>query len=160
MNTVIHALAMYLFLMLILRISGRRTLGEMTTFDFVLVMVIGEATQQALLLEDRSLTNSWIVIVTLVGLDIALSLLKQKFPKVGTLMEGSPTILVHNGAMFEKLMNRARVDRADIMHAARKTRGLERLDQIKYAIIEADGHISIIPRDPGDMHHAEQPHAL
>ena len=76
MDSVFRALAIYAVLLLIFRISGKRSLSQITTFDFVLLLVIGEATQQALLGDDFSLTNAFIVIVTLVGVDIGLSLLE------------------------------------------------------------------------------------
>lgn len=83
MDSVLRALAIYLFLMVIFRISGKRSLAQITTFDFVLLLVIGEATQQALLGDDFSLTNAALVIATLLGLDTGLSLLQQRLPSWG-----------------------------------------------------------------------------
>ena len=76
MDAVLRATAMYLLLLTVFRVSGRRMLAELTTFDFVLLLIIGEATQQALLGEDFSFINAMLVIVTLVTLEIVLSLLK------------------------------------------------------------------------------------
>jgi uncharacterized membrane protein YcaP (DUF421 family) len=146
MDSVLRAAAMYAFLIVMLRLSGRRTLGEMTAFDFVLMLVVGEATQQALLNDDRSLANSWIVILSLIGLDIAMSLLKQRMPGLASVLDGMPTVLVRDGQPITALMKRSRVDESDILQAARERRGLERLDQIKYAILETDGKISIIEK--------------
>ena len=78
MDSVLRAAVMYLALMVLFKIAGRRSLAELTTFDFVLLMIIGEATQQALLGNDFSLTNSMLVIVTLIAIDVGLSLLKQR----------------------------------------------------------------------------------
>ena len=74
MDSVLRAAAMYLALMVLFKIAGRRSLAELTTFDFVLLMIIGEATQQALLGDDFSMTNSMLVIVTLIVIDVGLSL--------------------------------------------------------------------------------------
>ncbi|MEM5776355.1 MAG: hypothetical protein AAGU05_15235, partial [Anaerolineaceae bacterium] len=82
MEPVLHAVALYIILMLIFRIAGKRSLAQITTFDFVLLLVIGEATQQALVGKDFSMTNSILLIVTLVGIDVGLSLIKQRFEKV------------------------------------------------------------------------------
>src|SRR5690606_12768697 len=90
MDAVLSALAIYVFLLVVLRIGGKRTLGQTTTFDFVLVLIIAETTQQALLGDDFSVTNALLLIATLVGLDIALSLLKRKWPKLDRLIEGVP----------------------------------------------------------------------
>jgi uncharacterized membrane protein YcaP (DUF421 family) len=155
MDTIVRAVAIYLVLLVLLRIAGRRTLSEMTAFDFVLLLVIGEATQQALLGEDFSLTTAVIVIVTLIGLDIGLSYVKALSPSLAAFLDGRPMILVEHGRPIAERLARSRVDEEDILEAARESRGLERMDQIRYAILEVSGGISIIPagesgsRDPG-----------
>ena len=79
MDLVIRGLAVYLFLLLIFRISGKRSLRNATTFDFVLLLIIAEATQQGLIGDDFSVTKALLVITTLIGLDIGLSLLKDRW---------------------------------------------------------------------------------
>lgn len=78
MESVLRAAAMYVGLLIIMRIAGKRSLAQITTFDFVLLLIISEATQNAMLGQDFSLTNAFIVIITLVTLDIGLSLLKRR----------------------------------------------------------------------------------
>lgn len=146
MESVLRAAAIYLFLLLIMRISGKRSFSQITTFDFVLLLVIGEATQQALLGEDFSMTNAFAVIITLVVLDIGLSLWKQRSRRLATALESQPLVLLADGKLLEERMNEVRVDAEDILAAARLSQGLERLDQIKYAVLERNGGISIIPR--------------
>lgn len=145
MDAVLRALAIYAFLLIVFRISGRRTLAEITTFDFVLLLIIGEATQQALLGKDYSVTNAFIVIAALLTIDIALSLVKSHFPTFAKKMDGVPMVIVENGKLLEERMTYARVDKDDVMEAARTSQGLESLDQIKYAVLEVSGTISIIP---------------
>ena len=147
MDSVLRSVVIYAFLMLVFRISGKRSLSQITAFDFVLLLVIGEATQQALLGEDFSVTNALLVIVSLVGIDIGISLWKQRAPGLGKLTEGVPVIVLEHGRPLRDRMSKARVDEADILAAARELQGLERLDQIKYAVLERSGGISIIPRD-------------
>jgi uncharacterized membrane protein YcaP (DUF421 family) len=147
MDSVLRAAAMYVVLMVLFKIAGRRSLSELTTFDFVLLMIIGEATQQALLGDDFSLTNSVIVIVTLIAIDVGLSLLKQRSGWVSRLISGEPTIIVENGKLLHERLRHARVAEADVMEAARASQGIETLDQIKFAILERNGKISVIPRD-------------
>lgn len=146
MDAILRALAIYAILMLIFRISGKRSLAQITTFDFVLLLVIGEATQQALLGDDFSLTNAVLAIATLVGVDIGLSLLQQRFPGIGPWIEDVPLVLVNEGEVLRRRMEKARISEADILEAARTKQGLERMDQIKYAVLERTGDISIIPR--------------
>ncbi|MGF6221897.1 DUF421 domain-containing protein [Pseudomonas frederiksbergensis] len=148
MDSVLRAAVMYLALMVLFKIAGRRSLAELTTFDFVLLMIIGEATQQALLGNDFSLTNSMLVIVTLIAIDVGLSLLKQRSQWVQRLIDGGPTIIVENGKILHKRLRHARLVEADVMEAARSSQGIETLEQIKFAIIERNGKISVIAQEP------------
>lgn len=147
MDSVLRAAAMYLALMVLFKIAGRRSLAELTTFDFVLLMIIGEATQQALLGNDFSLTNSVLVIVTLIAIDVGLSLLKQRSAWLSRLISGEPTIIVENGKMLIHRLRHARLVEADVMEAARSSQGIETVDQIKFAILERNGKISVIPKE-------------
>ncbi|MCJ8206834.1 YetF domain-containing protein [Pseudomonas sp. RGM2987] len=147
MDSVLRAAAMYLALMVLFKIAGRRSLADLTTFDFVLLMIIGEATQQALLGDDFSLTNSLMVIVTLIAIDVGLSLLKQRSRWVSQLIDGGPTVIVENGRILQGRMRHVRLVEADIMEAARSSQGIETLEQIKFAIIERNGKISVIPKE-------------
>jgi uncharacterized membrane protein YcaP (DUF421 family) len=145
MDAVLRAAAIYFFLLLLFRIAGPRTLAQLTTFDFVLLLVIAEATQQALLGNDYSVTNAFLVIVTLVIIDILFSLLKEKMPRLEKWIDSVPVVLVEHGHSLRDRMQRARVDEKDILEAARLQHGLERMGQIKYAVLERSGGISIIP---------------
>lgn len=145
MESVIRAAAVYLFVLVILRLAGKRSFAEMTTFDFVLILIIGDSAQQALLGNNYSLTNSFLVIITLVLMDIGFSLWKQRSKKVDTILEGLPLIILENGIPLKERMAKSRVDEQDILASARKLRGVARLDQIQYAVLERDGAISVIP---------------
>jgi uncharacterized membrane protein YcaP (DUF421 family) len=147
MDSVLRAAAMYVALMVLFKIAGRRSLAELTTFDLVLLMMISEATQQALLGDDFSFTNSILVIVTLIAIDVGLSLLKQRSSWASRLIDGEPTIIVENGKLLRQRLRHARLVEADIMEAARSSQGIEKLEEIKFAIIERNGKISVIPRE-------------
>ncbi|MCQ4310280.1 DUF421 domain-containing protein [Pseudomonas stutzeri] len=146
MDSVLRAAAIYLVVLVVFRLAGRRTLSELTTFDFVLLLIIGEATQQALLGDDFSIVNAMVVIVSLVVFDIGLSLLKNQSRWIAKLIDGEPMIIVEDGQVLERRVRKARIGESDILEAARHSQGLERIDQIKFAILEKDGKISIIPR--------------
>jgi uncharacterized membrane protein YcaP (DUF421 family) len=146
MDSVLRAAAIYCFVWLLFRVAGKRTLSDATSFDFVLLLVIGEATQQALIGDDFSVTTAFTLILTLVGIDILMSFLKQKYPRLDRIMEGVPLIIVQDGKPLRDRMNKARIDEADILEAARRLQGLERMDQIKYAVLENSGGITIVPR--------------
>lgn len=148
MDLVIRGLAVYLFLLVIFRIAGKRSLRSATTFDLVLLLIIAEAVQQGLG-EDLSLTGSFILIAVFVGTDIGLSLLKRWSPRLDKLLEGQAVVILRNGRPIETRMHQERVDREDILAAARESQGLGRLEQIKRAVLERNGAISISPRDDG-----------
>src|SRR5690606_19841026 len=147
MESVLRAAAIYLGILILFRIAGRRMLSQITTFDFVLLLIIGEATQQALLGDDFSLVNALLVLASLVAFDIGLSLVKRSSQRVGKLIDGEPMLLVEHGRLLAKRSRWARVDESDILEAARHSQGLERSEQIKFAILERTGSISISPED-------------
>lgn len=148
MNPVLRAGAVYLFLLLVFRVAGNRSVARITAFDFILLLIVSEAISGALVLEDYSVTNAFLVVITLVGLDIMMSLWKQRSARVEKILDGVPFPVIENGKLFRDRMQKERVDESDIMAAARDKRGLERLDQIKHAVVEASGGISIVPKDP------------
>lgn len=145
MEPVFRSVIIYVALLILFRIAGRRTLAQLTNFDFVLLLIIGEAVQNGLLGNDFSLTNALVTIVTLISVDIVFSLLKQFIPGVERVMDGAPFVIVDHGTVMKSRMNFSRVDETDILEAARDKMGLERMDQIKYAVLEKNGEISIVP---------------
>lgn len=146
MDAVLRGVTIYVALLIIMRLTGRRTLGQMSAFDLVLVLIIGECTQQALLGDDFSVTNSLILILTLVMMDIGLAFVKSRWPRVDRALDGVPTILVENGNPLREEMKRSRVDEADVLEHARTKQGLENMGQIRFAVLERTGDISIIPK--------------
>lgn len=146
MDAVLRAMAIYAFLLAIFRVSGKRSLAQITTFDFVLLLIIGEATQQALLGDDFSVINAFVVIGTLMFLEVGLTLAKNRWPGLDPVLDSMPLVIVENGRLLDERLTRERVSREDVLHAARERHGLERLDQIKYAVLEQSGGISIVPK--------------
>jgi len=144
-SLILRSLIVYILIFIILRMAGKRTLGEMTAFDFVLLLIISEAVQNALLDNDHSITGSMLVILTLVFADVVVSLGTNKFRALDNLINGIPLIILENGKPITDRMKKSRLQEDDILEAARKTQGLESLDQIKFAVLEQDGTISIIP---------------
>jgi uncharacterized membrane protein YcaP (DUF421 family) len=147
METVLKATAVYLFLLLMFRIAGKRTLAQVTTFDFVLLLIISEAVQQAMIGEDNSITNAFLLVVTLIGLNVLFSEIKLRWKAAEGVLDGAPLLIVENGKAKEDLMRKERVDVNDVLDAAREHHGLERLDQVKFAVLERNGKISIVPTE-------------
>ncbi len=145
MDSVIRGFAIYFVLLIAIRFSGRRTIAQMTAFDFVLLLIIAETTQQAMLGEDFSIVNAATLILTLFGIDIALSYVKKWLPKVAIMVDGTPTVLVRDGEVDTNALRWARLDEEDLLAAGRQ-QGITSLDQIRFAILEASGGISVIPK--------------
>jgi len=147
MESVLRAAAVYLALLVLFRIAGKRTLADITNFDFVLLLIIGEAAQQALIGEDFSLTNAVLVVATLILIDIGLGYVKERSAALDKLLEGMPVVLLENGEPIEQHLKKSRVNVSDVLAAARELQGLERLEDIKYAVLERNGKISIVPAE-------------
>lgn len=145
MDSVIRVIVIYMFLLIVFRLSGKRTLAEADTFDLLTVLIISETTQQAMVGHDHSITNAMVLITTLVGITVVFSTIKQRVPFMSKLIDNVPLVIVEDGKPLRDLMDRSRVDEDDVLEAARMLQGLERMDQIKYAVLERSGEISIVP---------------
>ena len=147
MNPVLRAVVMFAVLWLVFRIGGRRTLAEITTFDFILLLIIGDATQQALVGNDHSIVTATLVIVTLLLLDLIMSRLAISGNRMRRVIDSAPVIVVEKGKPLDAVMRQEGIDLEEVMGAAREKHGLQTLDDIKYAIVERHGGISIVPAD-------------
>jgi uncharacterized membrane protein YcaP (DUF421 family) len=146
MESVIKSAIVFLVLWLVIRASGRRTLGQLTVFDFILFLIIGGVAQRALTAQDYSLTHAFLIIATFVVIDVLVSLIERDVPTVASILKGLPTVVVENGRVLSGRLRRARLTEDDVLQAARRLHGLETMNEIKFAIFEASGEISIIPR--------------
>ena len=147
MDSIIRAFVIYIIMLVLFRIVGTRTLSKATTFDLVLVLFISEAIQQSLIDNDNSMTNAVLLVVTLLGMDVIFSVFKHRSKRFAQLVDGAPVVLLENGTLHPARLAKERVDEADILEAARCGHGLERLDQLKYAVLEKNGEISVVPRE-------------
>ncbi|WP_414163644.1 DUF421 domain-containing protein [Superficieibacter sp. BNK-5] len=147
MDMIVRAVAIYLVLLVVFKIAGRRTLLQMTSFDLILLLIISEATQQALLGNDFSITGAALTIITLVVVDMIFSMIKKYISGAESMIDGSPVILVENGELLQKKMQLADISCDDIMASARNNQGVYKISDIKFAILERNGHISIITKE-------------
>jgi uncharacterized membrane protein YcaP (DUF421 family) len=146
MDSIIRAVVVYLMLLIIFRIAGKRTLSETTTFDLVLTLIISEAIQQAMVDEDNSLTNGLLLVLGLIGFDILMSIAKQRWRSFAKLVEGTSVVIVEDFKKHKKYMEEERVDDTEILQAARDKFGIKTFDEIAYAVVEPTGDITIIPK--------------
>lgn len=147
MEPVLRGTIVYVVLLIIFRIAGKRSLSQITTFDLVLVLIISEVVQQAMVANDASLLNAFLLVITLVGLNVLISLIKQRSPAFSKLIDSVPVVLIENGKVHKDRMDKERVDAEDILESARELQGIERLDQIKYAVLERSGHVTVVPKE-------------
>ncbi len=122
-------------------------MAQITTADAVLLLVISEAVQQALIDGDESMSNAFLLVVALLGADILLSVLGVRSNRVDNLLNGVPLLLIEDGTMRRDRMRKARVTADDILERARELRGIERFDQIKYAVLERGGAVTVVPKE-------------
>jgi len=164
--TVGRAVGVYAFLLVVFRVSGRRTLAQVTNFDLILVLIIGDATQQALIGDDYTIAGGLVAVSTLVILDVSLARAKVRWPAVDVLVDGLPLPIFRRGMPCTERMASEGVTTNDVLTAAREAHGLSRTDQIAYAVLEQSGGISIVPAAPGgsrpsrtlsNEEHASQP---
>ncbi|POU76128.1 hypothetical protein C3387_07925 [Leclercia sp. LSNIH6] len=147
MEMILRAVAIYLILLVVFKIAGRRALLQMTSFDLILLLIISEATQQALLGDDFSVTGAMLTIITLVVVDMLFGMVKKYISGAESAIDGSPVILVVHGVLQNEKLKKVDVSCDDILVSARQNHGITTLEEIKYAILERNGHISIIPEE-------------
>lgn len=147
MDAVLRGVAVYLVLLLLFRLVGKRALSQVTTFDFVILLVVGEASQQALLGEDFSVVHAALVIATLLLLERLADYLSWRFGWFRRATESVPVVLVEDGRVLRSVLDRFHLTEHDVIEAGRKAHGLERLDQVKWAVLETSGGISVVPRE-------------
>ena len=147
MEMILRAVAIYLILLVVFKIAGRRALLQMTSFDLILLLIISEATQQALLGEDFSVTGAMLTIITLVVIDMLFGVAKKYISGAESMLDGSPVVLVVHGELQNEKLKKVDVSCDDILVSARQNHGIYQLEKIKYAILERNGHISIIPEE-------------
>lgn len=145
MDLVIRASVIFCFIFLVTRIAGRRQLSELEPFDVILLVVLGDLVQQGITQSDESVTGPLIVISTITLLSVTVGWLSFRFGRVRLITEGEPIILIHDGQLVDANLRRERLTRNDLEEEARRQQ-LPSLDQIRWAILEDGGSISIIPK--------------
>jgi len=144
-DAVLKAAAIYLVMMAIMRVVPRRTLAQSSPFELVLLIMVGEATESALAGENHSVINAILVVATLMGINTLAIAWQHRSHAVKKAVEGMPILLLENGRPLKEQLDAAHLDEEDIMSAAREMHGLDRLEQIRFAILEVNGNVSVIP---------------
>ena len=143
---VVRSIVIYALMIGILRVFGKREVGQFTLFDLVLILLVANAVQPAMTGPDSSLLGGMIIIVTLVATDRILALARARLPFVHRLLEATPTVIARDGAWQTQAMDREDLTVDDAEMALRE-HGVESVNDVELAVLEADGSISVVPRD-------------
>jgi uncharacterized membrane protein YcaP (DUF421 family) len=145
MDLTIRAVVLFGFVFVITRIIGRRELSSLEPFDLILLIVMGDAIQQGLTQDDYSVTGAVIVIGTFAVLQVLVSYLSYRFPRLRPALDGEPLVIVQDGKAIERNMKRERITLEEVMVEARQQQ-VASLDGIAWAVLETSGKVSIIPK--------------
>ncbi len=148
MQIVARAAAAYFLLLFAVRLIGRRTASQMAPFDLVVLFMFAGITITAVLGDEHSLVGAFSGICTIGLMHILVSSLKARFAWFGRVVDGTPVVVFEGGAFHDDRMRALRLTPQDVMAAARQ-RGLQRLAQVRYAVAERDGKISVVAQDEG-----------
>lgn len=143
MDIVIRAAVAYGFIIFLLRIIGRRELSTLAPSDLVLLVVMGDLVQNGVTQSDQSVTGVFLALSTFALLTVAVSVMTFKSRRVQTFVEGAPLILVQDGKPVEKNLRSERLNIDDVAEQARG-QGIERLEEIKWCVLESSGSMSFI----------------
>ena len=142
---ILRAGVVYAFLLVLLRLTGKRQVGQLAPFDLVLLLVLSNAVQNSMNGGDNSLVGGLLSAATLVGLNLTVGWATFRSKRLESLVEGRPEVLVHDGKVYEKVLSRAQLTHHELDAAVRQA-GLTCVDDVRTAILENNGSISVIPR--------------
>lgn len=143
METVLRAAIMFGFIWFIMRVIGRKELSGLSSFELVLLIVMGDLVQQGVTQQDSSVTAAVLAVTTMTLIIVATSYISFKFPKLGPVIEGSPALVVRHGKLQRKVLQMERLTEEDVLEAARE-QGIGDLRDVAIGILEADGAFSFV----------------
>jgi len=144
MDLVLRAVVVFFAIFFVTRIIGRRELSTMEPFDLILLIITGDLMQQAVTQSDYSLTGGLTVLATIALLTVALSYVSFKVPKLRPVLDGEPLVLVQDGEIIERNLRRERITVDELLAEARQQQ-IGSIDEIRFAVLETSGRISVIP---------------
>ena len=145
-DVVLRTAVVYLFVVAAIRISGKREVGQMSVLELVVILVISDAVQNSMIGENTTLWGGLAAVVTLLSLDVAINRAIGRSRRLRNIIEGEPRLLVRDGRLLQKALREEKID-ADDVRAAIRSQGLTRIEDVRLAVLETDGSISVIPLD-------------
>lgn len=150
-HLVIRAVIIYIAFFIGLRLFGKRELGQFTTFDLVLVLLVANALQPAITGPDQSVTGGVIIIAILLLFNRAVAMIRNRWPWFDALIEPPPTVVVHDGQISKVALEKEGLSQTDVEMAIRE-HGVDKLSDVKMAVLENDGSISVVSKGSGDRY--------
>jgi uncharacterized membrane protein YcaP (DUF421 family) len=145
MDIVFRAFVLFAFLLLVMRVSGRRELSSLTPFDLLLLVVVGDLIQQGLTQSDNSVTGAMIAVATIAGLSVFTAWLSFRSRTARRVLEGEPIVLVQNGNVIETNLRRERMTEDELTEEMRLNQ-IGTLDEVAWAVLEPNGQISFVKK--------------
>jgi uncharacterized membrane protein YcaP (DUF421 family) len=143
---VLRSAVVYVVLFIGLRLMGKRELGQMTVFDLVVVLLLANAVQNAMVGPDTSLWGGLIAAAVLLVLNKGVAMLRLQRDAWGRLLEGTPTVLVQSSQFLDPALRKEGIERAQVLMAMRE-HGIGDIEEVQLAVLETDGSISIVPKE-------------
>jgi uncharacterized membrane protein YcaP (DUF421 family) len=143
---VIRAVVVYFFVLAVLRITGKRQVGQLAPFDLVLLLILANTVQNSMNAGDNSLVGGLISAASIVSLNYFIGFLAFKSKTVEAIIEGRPQILIHNGDLFDDVLKGEKLSRHELMAALRGA-GCDNIEDVHVAVLENNGRISVTPRE-------------
>jgi len=147
-ESVVRVAIVYLFVLFSLRLLGKREFGDLSPMEFVMLMLIPDIVAQGVVKEDFSLTNALVAVSTIMLLVVLTSMLTHVSRKAELAVRPRATVLLFDGDLYTSSLDEERVSPEEVLQVARES-GLETLDQVKWAILQSDGKIAIVPKEGG-----------
>jgi uncharacterized membrane protein YcaP (DUF421 family) len=139
---ILRAVATYVFMILLLRLTGKRQVGQLAPFDLVLLLVLSNAVQNSINGGDNSLLGGFISAISLVAANYTVGIITYKNKRIARLIEGKPQVLIHNGHLYSDVMKREKVTQHEL-DAALRSAGVACIEDVHFAVLENNGQISI-----------------
>ena len=144
-EVVLRVAIVYLFLVVVLRISGKREVGQMSILELIVVLLISDAVQNSMVGDNTTVWAGPVAVATLLALDYALAWLTRRSKSMRKAIEGEPRLLIRNGRLLRKALREEKLS-VDEVETAVRAHGLAKIDDVQDAVLETDGSISVIPR--------------
>ena len=145
---VLRAVAIYALVMVLVRVSGKRAVGQFTPFDLILLILIGNAVQNGINGGDNSLTGAAIMATTLIALNYGVAFVISRSARAERIVEGAPVVIARNGRLFEKVLRRELIS-GDAFNEVLRMNNIEDVGEVELALLETNGNISVVPKQRG-----------